>query len=137
MRPLRLALPFLCALLLAPAACGGDDDDDDDDDDGGAAVDAAPGSDTDASPGDDAATSDGGNTGAQCGGLLGLQCDGDDYCDWEDDSCGNSDFQGTCRPRPAECEPGGEKVCGCDGESYENKCEAAQAGMDVAEISIC
>jgi hypothetical protein len=125
---MRLAL-LLSALLLT-SACGGDDDDD-------STIDGAPGSQVDAAPNDGGDEPDGGKNVKLCGGLTGMQCEGADYCDYEDDSCGNSDGLGTCVPIPAECKPGGEPVCGCDGEAYKNKCEAAMAGVDVAEIGIC
>jgi len=136
-----MRIASLCALLLlvaAPAACGGDDDDDD----GSTAIDAAPGSGIDAGDdgGDDADAApgvDGGDV-RLCGGLAGLQCNDDEYCDWKDDACGSDpDSVGTCLARPTECEPGGEVVCGCDQQRYDNKCLAAMAGQDVPTISIC
>ncbi len=142
MRPIRLSLslsvPLLFTLLVGASACGGDDDDDDDDDDG-VTIDAAPDPEVDASPGADSGTGDGdASTAKLCGGITGLQCESDDdYCDWEDDTCGGSDALGACVRRPAECEPDDQPVCGCNGQEYANKCEAAQAGEDVADISIC
>jgi hypothetical protein len=127
---MKLAL-ILSVLLLIPAACGGDDDDD-------VSIDGAPGTQIDGAPGADSG-GDPIDSGSKklCGGLTGLECEGNDYCDYEDNSCGNTDALGACLAVPSECEPGGPSVCGCDGQSYENKCFAAMAGTDVAEASIC
>lgn len=124
-----MKLALLLSALLLTSACGGDDDDD-------STIDGAPGSQVDAATGSDGGP-DGGKNAKLCGGFTGMQCEGAEYCDYEDDSCGNSDGLGTCLPVPEECKPGGEPVCGCDGEAYKNKCEAAMAGTDVAEIGIC
>lgn len=117
--------PLALCLLVGAAACGGDDD-------GDGGIDAAPGESADAAAGDDDAS-----TGDPCGGFTGLQCEGDDFCDWADDSCGNADAQGTCRSRPARCDAPREEVCGCDGELYESECAAAMVGVDVADPDTC
>jgi hypothetical protein len=133
MTTMRLAL--LCALLLVgSAACGGDDDDDGGD---STTADSGPGGAEDAAPEADAAPDVDSGSKVLCGGLQGLTCEGTAYCDWPDDSCGISDGLGACEERPTECEPGGEPVCACDGTRYENKCEAARDGQDVAEVGIC
>jgi hypothetical protein len=133
-----LRLAFLSALLLVgSAACGGDDDDDDDGDDSTVA-DSGTGGEADAAPGGDSGPEVDSGVKELCGGFAGLTCeDPNTYCDWEDDSCGAADAQGACVDKPAECEPGGDPVCACNGTRYENKCEAARAGEDVAEIGIC
>ncbi|MGB5812010.1 MAG: Kazal-type serine protease inhibitor domain-containing protein, partial [Polyangiales bacterium] len=50
------------------------------------------------------------------------------------DSCGN---MGRCAPRPVSCESGPDEVCGCDGQSYENACVAAQAGSRSSALGAC
>ena len=56
-------------------------------------------------------------------------CGEDEYCDWEDDSCGVSGSLGTCRSRAVLCNFA--PTCACDGERYVDACEAAAAGADV------
>lgn len=52
-----------------------------------------------------------------------------------DDSCSNP---GACRPRPQACDPSDrEEVCGCDGMTYPNECEASQAGVRVSALGMC
>lgn len=142
---MRIAMSLALALFLLPAAaCGGDDDDDTGDDqstgidagDDGTEIDA--GGEPDAGSGEPDAGSDAdGAVVRLCGGFAGIECNDDEYCDYEADDCGGSDTTGLCQPRPAECEPDEVTVCGCDGEPYDNKCLAAQAGTDVAEIGLC
>ena len=138
-----MRLDFLCSFLLIVAvACGGDDDGTGDDgtgdDDDGVVIDAGDEDDPDAGRGADAAPStDGGVTGDDCGGLVNRKCAETHFCDWEDDSCGVADMPGVCQPRPTECEPERDPVCGCDGLQYENACEAEKAGTDLAQLSAC
>jgi len=129
---------WLCTLVVVAAfACGGDDDGNGG---GDVASDAAGGTGGDAGTGADggAGSADGGGEpGKVCGGLAGMTCADADYCDWEAGSCGAGDDQGTCVPRPRECGSEGPPVCGCDGQSYKNKCAAAMVGQDIAEASTC
>lgn len=70
--------------------------------------------------------------GGQCAGFLGQVCRPDEWCDFEASHtlCGGDDAQGTCRPRPTECELIHAPVCACDRRVYENACEAHAAGWD-------
>ncbi len=67
----------------------------------------------------------------QCGGLLGATCsDQSTYCAYAS-GCGANDGSGVCTPRPQFCPRIESPVCGCDGQTYSNGCEAAQAGVTI------
>lgn len=75
-----------------------------------------------------------------CGGFIGLTCSGPGtYCDYPDGAeCGIADASGTCQPRPDDCtgQPDAP-VCGCDGTTYDNPCEAHRNGVDDASSGAC
>jgi hypothetical protein len=62
-------------------------------------------------------------------------CPEGEYCDYEGPTCGGE--PGVCRERPPVCPPVYALVCGCDGVTYENACEAAAAGEDVRYPGAC
>jgi hypothetical protein len=73
-----------------------------------------------------------------CGGFPGFQCNADQYCDYPAGTiCGDADQFGTCRPRPQNCFKIYLPVCGCDGATHPNACEAAAKGTDVAYAGPC
>lgn len=73
-----------------------------------------------------------------CGARAGDTCSDNEYCAYvAGDSCGATDAQATCKPRPAECIAEDAPVCGCDGKTYANACEAAKAGMGVKQDGPC
>ena len=59
-------------------------------------------------------------------------CDAADYCNLE-----NCTPPGTCETRPINCPDIFMPVCGCDGETYSNGCDAAAAGVAVASEGEC
>jgi hypothetical protein len=50
---------------------------------------------------------------------------------------GDCDGAGRCQPRLLPCPPAFAPVCGCDGESYDNACQAASLGVNVAHDGPC
>lgn len=73
-----------------------------------------------------------------CGGLKGLTCSKGEYCRFAPDSkCGAADQLGVCTAVPKACGKLDSIVCGCNGKSYENECEAALAGTSVAYSGTC
>jgi hypothetical protein len=77
-------------------------------------------------------------TGDDCGGLLGLTCQKGEYCSYQpEDLCGAADATGVCEDVPEACDLIYHPVCGCDGMTYGNACEAAMAGVSVAEDGAC
>lgn len=49
-------------------------------------------------------------------------------------ACG---VQGVCAARPRACTAVVSPVCGCDGKTYRNACEAARAGVSVRSTGSC
>lgn len=77
--------------------------------------------------------------GEACGGMMGLYCASETaYCAYERDAmCGAADQTGICRERPQVCTREYRPVCGCNGQTYPNACEAAAAGTSVSHEGTC
>ncbi|MDY6839507.1 MAG: hypothetical protein SWH78_16195 [Thermodesulfobacteriota bacterium] len=61
-------------------------------------------------------------------------CGPEFYCAKPEGDC---DGEGACTPLPEFCPMVIDEVCGCDGETYMNGCEAAMAGVSIAHLGAC
>jgi hypothetical protein len=77
-------------------------------------------------------------SGKSCGGKTGATCNKTEFCDYPDGAmCGAFDATGTCTPRPDICPGVVTPVCGCDGTTHNNACEAHRAGFDDSHAGAC
>jgi len=72
-----------------------------------------------------------------CGGWTSEKCDEGEFCDYPNDSCAKADGVGVCKPVPESCDGNYDPVCGCDGETYSNICEATREGMSSVSPGEC
>ena len=82
----------------------------------------------------------GGNTGSptKCGGLNPAPCGKNEFCDFDPSTkCGAADQTGVCRAIAEVCTDDYSPVCGCDGKTYSNACEANAKGVSVATQGAC
>lgn len=78
-----------------------------------------------------------GATDCECGTLVcecgASECSGAQVCRFTTGCAGT----GTCGARPTECDDAFDPVCGCNGATYNNECDAEAAGVAVAAEGEC
>jgi Kazal-type serine protease inhibitor domain len=76
--------------------------------------------------------------GKLCGSRGGVNCGESEYCAFPiGNDCGRTDRGAACVARPTSCTREVVTVCGCDGKTYSNKCNAAAAGNAVSSVGAC
>jgi hypothetical protein len=63
-------------------------------------------------------------------------CDATQFCEYPVDTCGGSGG-GTCTTIPDACLDDFNPVCGCDGHTYSNACDAQAASQSIVYHGAC
>lgn len=73
-----------------------------------------------------------------CGGTESVTCLMHEYCAYTPgQDCGRSGIESVCQIRPAGCLGNVAPVCGCDGITHSNACQAARSGNGVMHEGAC
>ncbi len=73
-----------------------------------------------------------------CGGIAGIPCpDPDDFCRFKPGTCQVADNAGVCTDPPEACITLYDPVCGCDGRTYGNDCEALRERVQIDHDGPC
>jgi hypothetical protein len=75
---------------------------------------------------------------AICGTRGAAACPNDQFCQYAPEAaCGETDKPGHCAAKPRACPRIARPVCGCNGQTYGNSCDAAAQGMSVKADGAC
>ncbi len=86
---------------------------------------------------EDTSIAPGGGLNEPCGGSADLPCADGLVCLYADGTCDTADAAGTCAIRPQVCATHYLPLCGCDGTTYGNRCDAAIVGATIAHAGAC
>lgn len=74
---------------------------------------------------------------APCDGPESLTCDTGEFCKHAIGECDVVTVTGVCSATPASCPAVDDPVCGCDGVTYANECEADLGGVPIRLLGAC
>ena len=72
-----------------------------------------------------------------CGGPDKITCNSALFCHLPDGQCSAPDAAGTCAKAPDFCMRVSRPVCGCNGKTYQNECEARHAKVAIDTAGAC
>ena len=72
-----------------------------------------------------------------CGGPQKITCNSALYCQLPAGQCSSPDTAGTCVKAPDFCMRVSRPVCGCNGKTYQNECDARHAKMAIDYATAC